>query len=152
MTYVCYLTLPYLTLPYLTLPYLCVLQIAALMVEADPDGSGDIDFEEFSALLQKQIRAGRGQMVTVVSKTSSIFGFLDPFSWFSSKGEEEAPQEEARRSPVEAFGGGTWSFHRTDFLMSPRSPRPLERLADKHNAFLKADRTLPHDATRLWSA
>jgi Ca2+-binding EF-hand superfamily protein len=59
-------------------------QLEAMMVEADPDKSGAIDFEEFVTVLKKQMAAG-GQLAEVVSAASSIFGFLNPFNWFASK-------------------------------------------------------------------
>ena len=62
-------------------------QISTMMKEADPDGSGSVDFEEFCAVLTKQMESG-GQLASVVDSASSFFGFLNPFSWFSSKPKE----------------------------------------------------------------
>lgn len=60
-------------------------QLKALMAEADPDRSGDVDFSEFVNALHEQMRAGGGggELTAVVAQTSSFFGFLNPFSWFS---------------------------------------------------------------------
>lgn len=62
-------------------------QISTMMNEADPDGSGSVDFEEFCAVLTKQMESG-GQLASVVDSASSFFGFLNPFNWFSSKPKE----------------------------------------------------------------
>ena len=35
-------------------------EVGVLMKEADPDGSGEIDFEEFSTILRKQLKDGKG--------------------------------------------------------------------------------------------
>ena len=59
-------------------------QIGAMMKEADPDGSGSVDFDEFCTVLTKQMEAG-GQLASVVDSASSFFGFLNPFSWFAPK-------------------------------------------------------------------
>ena len=83
-------------------------QIGDMMREADPDGSGryrgeayctshshsapvtallllspifsrgSVDFDEFCAVLTKQMEAG-GQLASVVDSASSFFGFLNPF-------------------------------------------------------------------------
>jgi hypothetical protein len=57
-------------------------QLAQLMKEADPDGSGQIEFEEFVAVLQKQIKDGKGDLAGVVTEASATFGWLNPLSWF----------------------------------------------------------------------
>ena len=58
-------------------------QLAAMMKEADPDGSGEIDFEEFVAVLKVQMEKG-GQLASVMTEASSFFGFLNPMNWFAS--------------------------------------------------------------------
>ena len=50
-------------------------QLSAMMKEADPDGSGEIDFEEFVAVLKVQMEKG-GQLVSVMTEASSFFSFL----------------------------------------------------------------------------
>ena len=67
-------------------------QINTMMREADPDGSGEVDFEEFVVVLKTQMEAG-GQLAKVVEEASSQFGFLNPFNWFKPK-EPEAPTKE----------------------------------------------------------
>ena len=52
-----------------------VAQISTMMKEADPDGSGSIDFDEFCAVASKQMEAG-GQLASVVDSASSFFGFF----------------------------------------------------------------------------
>ena len=56
-------------------------QLAAMMKEADPDGSGEIDFEEFVAVLKVQMEKG-GQLVSVMTEASSFFSFLNPMNWW----------------------------------------------------------------------
>lgn len=46
-----------------------------MMREADPDGSGEIDFEEFVAVLQKQMGEG-GAFAEVVESAFSLYGLL----------------------------------------------------------------------------
>ena len=75
--------------------------ISALMKEADPDGSGEIDFYEFSAALRKQLKEGKGGLGAVVSEGGGAFGWLNPLSWFG--GEEAA----APASPASKQGRGT---------------------------------------------
>ena len=102
-------------------------ELKALMIEADPDGSGEIDFEEFASVLKRQAKAGGGQLASAIAEAGSLFGWLDPFSWFGpSKEDQDAEQrvvaaESACRSPVEAYGGGTWSFGQP--WSPPTSPR-----------------------------
>ena len=44
-------------------------QIWEMMMDADPDGSGEIDFDEFVAALKKQMAAG-GQLTSIVTSAS----------------------------------------------------------------------------------
>ena len=55
--------------------------VATMMQEADPDGSGEVDFDEFLAVLTTQMAAG-GQLASVVTEASNFFGFLNPLTWF----------------------------------------------------------------------
>jgi hypothetical protein len=73
-------------------------QINAMMREADPDGSGEVDFEEFVIVLKVQMEAG-GQLAAVVEEASSAFGFLNPFSWFKATPSPKAAEVTAVPSP-----------------------------------------------------
>ena len=73
-------------------------QISTMMKEADPDGSGAIDFEEFVTALKKQMEAG-GQFATVVEEASSLLGFLNPFNWFKAKDPEPPKKEPPKKEP-----------------------------------------------------
>lgn len=89
-------------------------QLQAIMKEADPDGSGEIDFDEFVLVLRKQIDAGGGGgFFSVFSKASDVFGFLNPFSWFAAAPEATPPPppKPDPRSPIRSYGGGTWRYH-----------------------------------------
>ena len=55
--------------------------IGTMMREADPDDSGEVDFDEFVSVLTKQMEAG-GQLASVVNSASDFFGFLNPLTWF----------------------------------------------------------------------
>jgi len=56
-------------------------QIATLMKEADPDGSGEIEFEEFLSVMRSQVEGGGG-LADLVSKAGNLFGWINPLSWF----------------------------------------------------------------------
>eukprot|EP00900_Chrysochromulina_parva_P010075 jgi/Chrpa1/19069/Chrysochromulina_OHIO_Genome00026336-RA len=56
-------------------------EIAKMMKDADPDGSGEIDFEEFVAAVQKQMASG-GDFASVFTNAAGVFGFLNPMNWF----------------------------------------------------------------------
>lgn len=58
--------------------------LAQMMKDGDPDGSGEIDFEEFVTVLKKQMKEG-GQMADVFTQATNFFGFLNPLSWFEAK-------------------------------------------------------------------
>lgn len=52
-------------------------RIRKMMVEADRDMSGEIDFEEFVAVVQKQIReGGGGDIASIVSQAGGLFGYF----------------------------------------------------------------------------
>ena len=61
-------------------------QVKKLVADADPNGSGEIDFKEFTVVLRKQLKEGGG-LGDVVTSASGAFGWLNPMSWFG--GEEE---------------------------------------------------------------
>ena len=85
-------------------------ELRQLMKEADPDGSGEVDFEEFVAVLKKQIGEGGGGLLSAFSGVSSLLGLLNPLSWFAPPPPPPPPAPPPRPSPVEVYGGGTWVF------------------------------------------
>jgi len=63
-----------------------------MMADADPDKSGQIEFEEFVAVLKKQVEGGgTGGLASVVQEAGSHFNLLNPFSWFGG-GDVSAPE------------------------------------------------------------
>ena len=75
-------------------------EIKTLMREADPDGNGQIDFEEFKSVLRKQLAAGGGGLSEVVTEVSAAFGWLNPMSWFG-------PEEPERNAVATRSGAQT---------------------------------------------
>ena len=79
-------------------------QLDQLMKDADPDGSGEIDFDEFVVVLRQQLKDGHGGLGSVFTGASSLLGFLNPFSWFApAAAEPPAPapvKERPRRKSV----------------------------------------------------
>jgi hypothetical protein len=65
-------------------------QIRKMMVEADHDMSGEIDFEEFMSVVKRQIaKGGAGGIASVVSQAGGFFGFFgNIFGSFFGGGEE----------------------------------------------------------------
>lgn len=57
-------------------------EVVRLMTEADPDGSGQIEFEEFVAVMADQMKQGGGGLVDIVSAAGNLFGWINPLSWF----------------------------------------------------------------------
>ena len=61
-------------------------EIGNLMKEADPDGSGQIDFDEFVSVMQGQMAKGDGGgLANIVSAAGNLFGWVNPLSWFGGK-------------------------------------------------------------------
>ena len=56
-------------------------EIAKLMRDADPDGSGQIEFEEFVTVMRSQMDKGGG-LADVVAAAGNLFGWLNVGSWF----------------------------------------------------------------------
>ena len=97
-------------------------QLAAMMVAADPDGTGTIDFDEFVAALTQQMESG-GQLATVVTTAGGFFGFLNPFNWFAGESSTERKAEGSRSPRVT----NDWlprylKLHQARAASSPRSP------------------------------
>ena len=55
-------------------------EVEQIVKDSDPDGSGEIDFDEFVDAMEKNA----GELSSVVSSAADIFGFLNPMSWFGS--------------------------------------------------------------------
>ena len=76
-------------------------QIKQLMADADPNGSGSVDYAEFEAVLRKQLEApgGSASLAGVVGEASTGFGWLNPLGWGSDTTEKPpapSPTRQAR--------------------------------------------------------
>ena len=111
---------------------LTVEQIQAMVAEADADGSGEVEFDEFVLVLRKQMEGGGagGALLNVVGEASSTFGWLNPLSWFAESPAAAPPR--SRGSPIHRYGGGEWSFKRGVRW----SPPDAERSHTPQNAWL----------------
>jgi len=56
-------------------------QLTAIMADADPDGSGEIDFDEFVTALRAQMQGGGG-LANIFTSAAGTFGWLNPLAWF----------------------------------------------------------------------
>ena len=57
-----------------------------MVKQADPDGNGQLSFDEFVAAILRQARegGGGGGLAAVVTEASGFFGWLNPLSWFEA--------------------------------------------------------------------
>ena len=108
-------------------------QLIDMMVEADPDLSGAIDFEEFVNVTKNQIEAGNGgALASVVQKASSFFslGSLANFMWGGEEIKDEVSiqddddDEQLRPSAFEIR-----TFQRTKRAYASSKPRGHHRSA-----------------------
>lgn len=68
-------------------------QLNAMLTQADPNGDGQLSFEEFIQAIHAQKAAGQaGGLASVAQTASNAFGWINPFSWF-------APAEQAPAAP-----------------------------------------------------
>lgn len=74
--------------------------VAKMVEEVDADGSGEVEFDEFYASLKKQQASGRGDLVRVTTAAGSMFGWLNPATWFAPS-ELVVVKPAASSSPVE---------------------------------------------------
>ena len=64
-----------------------IAEVSQIVQDADPDATGEIDFEEFMVVMRTQ-GADSGGLADVVSAASNFLGMANPFSWFGSADEE----------------------------------------------------------------
>ena len=76
-------------------------KLRKMMVEADPDMSGEIDFEEFVQVTKAQIEAGNGgALAAVVQQAGGFFGFFgNIFSMFGGEAPAPAPAPPPAAAP-----------------------------------------------------
>lgn len=121
-------------------------QVKALMREADPDGSGLVEYAEFVSVLKRQLQSGEGGLQSVVNEASSAFGWLNPLSWFGPGEAEPAASVQPPPSPVakqqtKAASSATSKPHASGFAAAaaakpsssagarPASAQPRKRVA-----------------------
>lgn len=62
-------------------------KLAKLVADADADGSGEIEFNEFVSVLQKHLAGGsKDGLGAAVMDANSALGWLNPLSWFGDGG------------------------------------------------------------------
>jgi len=82
-------------------------QVDELMAEADPDGNGEIDFEEFTSTLRKQLSeaddpAFYGSLAQVVGQASALLGWVSQGFELTPTGLIAAAREAARARRADA--------------------------------------------------
>ena len=102
-------------------------QLKALMAEADPDRSGDVDFTEFVDALHKQMATGGGELTAVVTQTTSFFGFLNPLSWFAKPPPAAEVVAEHAPTPPAQHAMTAPKVYRNSSLDFPRALSPVRR-------------------------
>ena len=71
--------------------------VAKMVEEVDADGSGEVEFDEFYASLEKQQASGNGGgLLTVTTAAGSLFGWLNPATWFAPVATEEVKRHVTR--------------------------------------------------------
>ena len=82
-------------------------KIRKMMVEADPDMSGEVDFEEFCSAVKSQVEAGNGgALAELVQSAGGFFGFFGNLFSFMGGGAAEEPAKAAAPTPKGGGGGG----------------------------------------------
>ena len=82
-------------------------KIRKMMVEADPDMSGEVDFEEFCSAVKSQVEAGNGgALAELVQSAGGFFGFFGNLFSFMGGGAAEEPAKPAAPTPKGGGGGG----------------------------------------------
>ena len=109
-------------------------QLRDMMVDADPDKSGAIDFEEFFAVCKVQIESGNGGALAKVVRKAS--GFLSWFGMFddSDVGEPVAVRADPPTPRVSRFEKRT--FRLTKQAYSHSRPRGAQHVSSASNSVL----------------
>jgi hypothetical protein len=97
-------------------------QLKELMKEADPDGSGDINFDEFVAALQRQMKGGGGGLANVFNAAGDAFGWLNPLSWFGAPEPTPAPAPAPSSPAARRAGAGVAKGASSVPTPGPRPP------------------------------
>ena len=104
-------------------------QIAAIVADADPDSSGVIEFEEFVAVLSKQMASG-GEMATLFNASAAMFGWLqlaNPANWFSSaQADQPAPPPQSPPPPNAHAAAASETDPSTD-ARAPGAPKSVSQ-------------------------
>ena len=115
-------------------------QLQAMISTADPNGDGQLSFDEFVVAIQAQMAAGKGGgLVAVAEEASSAFGWLNPISWFAST----QPESAAPVSPpaLQASPLASQPSPPASQLSPPRSQASASQMS------LSSPGALTHDAT-----
>ena len=124
-------------------------QLTAIMADADPDGSGEIDFDEFVTALRAQMQGGGG-LANIFTSAAGTFGWLNPLAWFGGAIGFAAPAAAPAVAPAAAsstrpkrasrFPTPTWAPFGESVSPSSRRSRKGGASVGTQSALLSSER------------
>jgi len=122
-------------------------QVEKMMKEADPDGSGEIDRAEFEAALRSQASQS-SDLGTVFSQAESLFGWLNPGSWFGKQASDPSAGR-ANRASKKSTVATTTPALRNGLPPSPKPQQPQLEFSKPATPPISPTKRVPFPSPRI---